>query len=470
MITIRPVISPRLAMSVLISGGEGACSGEKSQPERVDTPELTLQQAFVARMRSAFCEGVSRGEALLQTQAVLRSEFCDGDDVTGRSGRSASQVRAELYTLSCEFPNFTVRPAGGKMDKADERSCFAEHAKLRHTVIRDDVGRCHEVLTTVYPDEAQDLMGAGFFGEVGKFALGNGAFGVVRLARDDNNEFEAVKKLKHTITDDKPAREIAILKKITQGDHLVGYRASAQIVLTPSVRETFIFMDLAGHVDGNEAIDLRDHHDYASDAERDQYMHHIGKQYIQAVTQLHALGIYHCDLKLENFTHAFGRGGSEHVKLIDYGAATEDEFALVGTGTPGSVPPEATMQQGVATPHKGGQGGDNPSSCASRGVLSNAKRDAWALGIVLLSWRIGEDPSLSAKARLNLVDRKTGERNTLRLAFERGECLGTRDSDRWAGNTWDEVIAKLLDADPSKRMMPAQVLQCPLFANDQERV
>lgn len=453
-----------------------------------------LQKEFVVRMQNAFRQGLSREQALNVVQRELNVWY----EARGKPfGLSNKDFRFDTHAMAKGFPDFEVMSQGSKLPKVSEGidadNWDGDASRLgRHTIIRDSDGRCHSLITTVYPDEAQALRREGHAVGVGKVALGAGGSGIVRIARDDAQSYEAVKKITHLQNDPDPAREIEILKKIKKGDHLVRYRGSAQIRQSKNVLKSYVFMDIAGQLDGQEAALLRAERAQDPSFDQVQYVDDIGKQYIQAVAELHAQGIYHCDLKLENFSH-FLDSENEQVKLIDFGAATDDEFELSTTATRGFIPPELWVHFPNAFTKSQAVKNDSPhniavnlqSSVQSKALankvastpvpqptsksatkpapVSNLKRDAWALGMALLCWRLGEDPDLSFRPSLRVTDHATGETFNMPLHFKNRECVGLCNTDRYAGATWDEVIAKFLDVDPDKRPTPAQVLQFPLF-------
>lgn len=448
---------------------------ELARPARVDQQVLakrsrdlacTLQKESLTLMQSAFRLGMPRALALAQTRTQLTNTYQQQFQALGWS---SDKILSEINKACQAFPDFIVSPQGGRLSKTKGDTFSDEPSLLRHTTIRDSKGRNHSLLTTVYPDEASALTRGGFYVGAGKLALGAGTFGVVRLARDENNCFEAVKKLSHLNGDTDADHEVAILKKITKGEHLIRYRGSAKIPLTSELSKSYIFMDLAGQIDGIDAAQLRAERAKAPGFDLDLYNHLIGQQYVKSVAELHDLGIYHCDLKLDNFTHRLDNT-RERVKLIDYGAATEDEFEPVPTATHGFIAPEcwALFHSREACADMQSHMPPDTAACLTGSEIknhrhSNAKRDSWALGIVLLSWRAGEDTPFCGELSLTVRDDNTGDTHRLPLKFHNGECLGTHDSDRWAGATWDEVIAKLLDIDPVKRPTPREVLNLPLF-------
>lgn len=426
----------------------------------VDKLRGDIRKDYVCQMQNAFRRGLTREEASHQSFGLLQQVYADRRKTVGWSH---AKLLGELKVVDQQFPYFTVAAQGGRLPKASDDDS-GELLEMRHTLIRDEAGHCHTLLTTVYPDEARALQQAGHGVGIGKVALGHGAFGVVRLAQDDGRHYEAVKKMVHRLDDQEPRHEIAMLKKIQQGEHLIRYHGSAQIPLGGNHVKSYIFMDLAGQVDGVDAVAIRAERAQSPDFNLPVYLHDIGQQYVQAVAELHAQGIFHCDLKPENFSHDL-TGPRELVKLIDYGAATDQEFQVVATGTQGFIAPEMRPWFYGATE----TGNSNPDDAPEQphvkheNSVSNAKRDAWALGMALLCWRMGEDPELSLNPVLAVQDRVTGEGITLPLRFENRECLGFAGTDRYPGRSWDEVIAKLLDVDPNNRPTPAQVLKLPLF-------
>lgn len=416
------------------------------------------QRDFVSFMQMNFCLGFSRAQGLDLARSFLMARY---ENAYKRSALSGERLRLDINAWADQFPTFEVSPKGSKLPKIPQGFQLRGDRLGRHTIIRDSEGRCHTLLSVVYPDEAGALQRAGHGIGIGKITLGWGASGVVRLARGEPCGYHAVKKIVHHPDDQSVGREIEILKKIKHGEHLVRYCGSAQVARADDQVTTYIFMDLAGLMDGEDAALCRQVRAVAEHFDLTQYVHHIGKQYIQAVAELHAQSIYHCDLKLENFAHDIKHdahndiwGDDERVKLVDFGGALDDEFSVPDTVTRGFIPPErrAHFLPGFKEPH----------ACDAAPV-SNIKHDAWALGMVLLRWRLGGEIPSGSQISLSVTDKATGHAVRLPLNFHRRECMGLHHTDRYVGDTWDEVIAKLLDVDPKKRPTPAQVLRFPLF-------
>jgi len=122
-----------------------------------------------------------------------------------------------------------------------------------------------------------------------------------------------------------------------------------------------------------------------------------------AVVKLHELGIYHCDIKPENFIISH-----KAIHLGDYGLSTKDK-----------------------TTHPGSTLAYNPRD----EQYDAEKHDAYALGITFFEFMHGGHPD------------------------DLGIDAKTENTESLAGKNLEECVAKLRDKDPYKRITVKEFLQ-----------
>mmetsp|Transcript_38648 Transcript_38648/g.98854 ORF Transcript_38648/g.98854 Transcript_38648/m.98854 type:complete len:378 (+) Transcript_38648:371-1504(+) len=216
----------------------------------------------------------------------------------------------------------------------------------------------------VYPNaKAQDFLARY---EVGA-TVGVGGFAVVKKCRDKQTDAQLAVKIvdrsRYSTGDNSLAREIEVL---TQIDHPNCIKLFA-VYLTE--RKVYIVTEL---VDGGELLDrVTEKGNYSeSDAV------HIFKQILEGVAYLHARGIVHRDLKLENLIMQNDRDDSP-VKIADFGLSKFfDRETLLQTmcGSPQYVAPEVL-------------------SVGSEGTHDYTPAvDMWSLGVILFILLSGYSP------------------------------------------------------------------------------
>lgn len=275
-------------------------------------------------------------------------------------------------------------------------------------------------------NEQMDFM-SGRVGNVKKTrVLGKGAFGEVKYAVDlQNMEVIVVKEVKST----KAAQEeIRQLSRVGSGDHLVSMRGYAQ-----HIKKSYIFMDFAGSSSGDDVVKglrrLRRNDPVAAENELNVYALH----YLLAVSEIHANGLFHHDIKPANFSHS-----NQWLCLIDYGLSDSFQTRIKG-GTRAYFPPETGTK-----------------------LYRSDKHDAFSLGMTLLELKKGVLPTHLKQGHLNIL----GKSVDLRFN-DQGRCFGLKGTAFLKGNALDEVIAKLLDRSPAERISVEDALKLPFFASMQ---
>ncbi|TPX67306.1 hypothetical protein CcCBS67573_g07536 [Chytriomyces confervae] len=169
---------------------------------------------------------------------------------------------------------------------------------------------------------------------------------------------------------------------------------------------------------------------------------HIVKQMATALSQIHAQGYYHGDVKIEN---CLVRGSDDAdrptIRLTDFGHAKKVDMPISSYGTQDVSPPEFLF--------------DSPYDRAS---LDGTKADIFALGLVLyvLLNSDGELPAAVGAIRARMVGY---------------EALLARDGGRYPfdaipdldESAWD-LMNGMCQVDPSKRMSIEDILAHPWLA------
>lgn len=285
--------------------------------------------------------------------------------------------------------------------------------------------------------------------------LGTGHFSEVWCARVRTGGAQvAVKVVKKGWADGKHAAcsEVAVLRSAGAHPHIVRLLDTFE-----DINAYYIVLEL---VEGGELFDalLREPagaFDEACAAE-------LAAQLASALCHLHARGICHRDLKLENILledageHA---SSGPRLKLTDFGLARLTDLPTINThphsgtdlsspcGTPAYAAPELLGGFGSALGCVAGAAGPEAGAASGYGIAV----DMWALGVVLFTLLLGEQPfggesagELIASIRGGHASLPTGSARWLRLSPEaRG------------------LILSLLSAEQTDRPTARQVLEHP---------
>jgi len=156
----------------------------------------------------------------------------------------------------------------------------------------------------------------------------------------------------------------------------------------------------------------------------------IFAQIVAAVAFLHANGVVHRDLKMENIMFSDASANAQ-IKLVDFGFAryaSADELLYTPCGTADYVAPELAIHEGHAY---------------QRHV------DAWALGVVLFVMLCGFPP-FAAKSDIELLQ-----------SISHGHF--TFPTKYWShiSDEAKDLVRALLEVNPKQRLTPAAVLEHP---------
>jgi protein-serine/threonine kinase len=186
--------------------------------------------------------------------------------------------------------------------------------------------------------------------------LGNGAFGSVYLGKrksEGNSIAVKIIPIKHK---EDCAREIEILRMLPTHANVCGFIDSFE-------DENNIYIVLE-HINGQNLYEYLEPH-LGNYLTKIPFFLEIIQQCVQAIAAIHAAGIFHRDLKLENFMITFDKAGKPLIKLIDFGLSEIiREIQQMRVGSAFWMAPEVIRE-----------GGNHQISIQS---------DIWSFGMIIL--------------------------------------------------------------------------------------
>ncbi|KAI8874504.1 kinase-like protein, partial [Backusella circina FSU 941] len=245
--------------------------------------------------------------------------------------------------------------------------------------------------------------------------LGRGAYGCLFLAQSivDNN-YVAIKILSKKGLDENQLLlqklEMDIQSSLVHENILKLFR-----VIQEDDEHTFLIMELC---------DQGDLFDFSANEQDEDLIQPLFMQILDAMEYMHAKGVYHRDIKLENILLASASDEIDDVvtcKVADFGLATRDRYSFeYGCGSTNYLAPEHFIL--------------NPDS-----PYDTAASDIWSLGILLLGLLFGTVPWQEASdSDPGFIEFKRNPRVLLSLYPDLSlDCF--------------QFISSLLELDPSMR-------------------
>lgn len=263
--------------------------------------------------------------------------------------------------------------------------------------------------------------------EIGE-TVGEGGFAIVKEGRDKRTyervAIKVVDKSRYADGDNSLEREIQVLCKVDHPNCIKLYA----VYITP--RKVYIVTEL---VTGGELLNrVTDKGNY-TEQDASKLIHQI----LEGVAYLHAHGIVHRDLKLENMV-MLDESDDSPVKIADFGLSkffSPETVLSTMCGSPQYVAPEVL---GV------GDGLKEYSPAV----------DMWSVGVILFILLSGYSPFDDDNDAVLFEKIKSGN-------YDADDPIWDRVS-----NEAKDIVAKLLTVDASKRLTAEQALQHPWVRGD----
>lgn len=363
---------------------------------------------------------------------------------------------------------------------------FKAHKKaydpaLPATRVRTASGKVYELLNTLSPEASQALHKQQGLNRRGKVVLGSGTYGKVRLARDlDTKEIVVVKKFvqrsRELANDELDKFKLVQDRTVLKGEAVSNTLASeldhahvkvpSRVLSNKLVDKSYIFMPLINGGDGNQAIGSLSQMRQLDRVNHTNHAHsrflHIAKGYAESVKNLHEMGLYHRDIKPDNFMHSWVKGAEqgkpiEQLKLIDFGFLEDAKTKTVyQNSTAIYLPPETHTPKG------------------RKSNYDAEKHDSYSLGMSLFDLWTGcplYDKNYSTNFVPLKLKRADGSLLQVKLEVDSRDFVGSYTNQECCKgvasahlkdlplNHVDNIIAKLLAADPKERISAKQALE-----------
>ena len=211
--------------------------------------------------------------------------------------------------------------------------------------------------------------------------LGSGAFGSVYLGKRKSDGKPVAIKIIPIEHKQDCAREIEILGKLPKSHNICGFIDSFE-----DDKNIYIVLE---HIDGQNLYEYLVP-SLGKDLTEIPFFLDIFQQCVNAIAEIHAAGIFHRDLKLENFMIMFDKAGKPLIKLIDFGLS--DIIGKIRQKRRGSafwMSPEVMME--------------------GKKVQISEKADIWSVGVIMLELFCGNPmfSELDKFEQMNKVARLT---------------------------------------------------------------
>jgi serine/threonine protein kinase len=263
--------------------------------------------------------------------------------------------------------------------------------------------------------------------------LGEGAYGSVYLATSKlTKEKVALKQIykKHTNSVSFQQEMRAMLYIQSKGGHPHLCSLHEHFDATDSY---YVILDYIG---GGEMFD----HLISNGAYSEFDASRLVREVASALNFLHGIGMTHSDLKPENILLTTSRRGDAVVKLADFGCArflehaTGEEYEpTYGAPTPAYCPPESILKTHPIQP----------------------SADMWGLGVILFIMLTGAHPyDLRGEATDEEIEERIKDQN-YKLPLKNQKVTGHLSASA------KDLITKLMERDPEKRLTALQMLQHP---------
>jgi|GEM_PF-4442864 len=275
--------------------------------------------------------------------------------------------------------------------------------------------------------------------------LGQGSAGKVRVAEHlKTGELVAVKKIR---SEKISCYELNAARAIQPAPHLMQLLDYSVTTSTQHdlFKKSYLMFELGSTDAAHTVFDLI--FKYASNkANALASFYSLITQCVQGVAELHAQGYAHRDVKPSNFFQV-----GDTLKLGDFTTCTAalnpiEPIPLDSFGTQGFHAPEKFKPHFTNLPVK------------ERMIAL----DNFALGMTLKKMHAVMLNGRGANGKKDIVRLQINQQ-TQALAHSNSELLGTQNSTQYAGNTFDEVIARLIDENPKNRLTATHALQLPFF-------
>jgi len=282
-----------------------------------------------------------------------------------------------------------------------------------------------------------------------KFALGNGQFGKLRVARKtETNEFIGVKKVKGDDKIEASLNEGRIQAKLSYYPHIMPLLDSVDSRGSRDERVLYQFMPLAGFGNGvffQEKLAL-----LKDQTQREELLIYIAKGLLTGVANMHKKGISHLDIKPHNFV--IDRTGTPWI--IDFGCAMElgnSDQLTGGIGDTRYYSPERLAHHRYMWQQVGEEFKVNEAEKSFSGPAA----DAWAMGVTLLEIAYNQYPfeQIKQEERLGCWDS-----SYFKMMISKIKELKDVNSVSFKG-----LIKGLLTIDVKERLKAIEALDWPVF-------